>query len=43
MAPGIKKYKSIIKKKEKNYDKIFFLAKSKLNSPELLISMALIN
>ena len=24
MAPGIKKYKSIIKKKEKNHDKIFF-------------------
>ena len=28
MAAGIKKYKSIIKKKKKKYDKIVLLAKS---------------
>ena len=38
---GIKKYKSIIKKKKKKYDEIVFLAKSKLNSIEVLISKAL--
>ena len=38
----IKKYKSIIKKKKK-HDKIILLAKSKLNSIEVLISKALIN
>ena len=40
MAAGIKKYKSIIKKK---HNKIVLLAKSKLNSIEVLISEALIN
>ena len=35
---GIKKYKSIIKKKK--HDKIVLLAKSKLNSIEVLISKA---
>ena len=39
----IKKYKSIIKKKRKKHDKIVFLAKSKLNKIEVLISKALIN
>ena len=39
---GIKKYKSIIKKKKKNRDKIVFLAKSKLNILEVLISKAII-
>ena len=39
----IKKYKSIIKKKKKKHDKIIFLAKSKLNKIEVLISKALIN
>ena len=34
----IKKYKSIIKKKKKKHDKIVLLAKSKLNSTEVLIS-----
>ena len=29
---GIKKYKSIIKKKRKNHDKIILLAKNKLNN-----------
>ena len=39
---GIKKYKSIIKKKKKKHDKIVLLAKSKLNNIEVLISEALI-
>ena len=38
---GIKKYKSVIKKKK--HDKIVLLAKSKLNSIEGLISKALID
>ena len=41
-ATGLKMYKSIIKKKKK-YDKIVLLAKSKLNSIEVLISEALID
>ena len=32
ITAGIKKYKSIIKKKKKKHDKIVLLAKSKLNS-----------
>ena len=32
IAAGIKKYKAIIRKKEKNYDKIVLLAKPKLDS-----------
>ena len=43
IAAGIKKYKSIIKKKKKVADKIVLLAKSKLNSMEALISMTLID
>ena len=39
---GIKKYKSVIKRKRKKYDKIVFLAKSELNSIEVLISKSLI-
>ena len=39
---GIKKYKSIIKKKKKKHDKIILLAKSKSNSIEVLISKAFI-
>ena len=42
-ATGLKMYKSIIKKKKKKYDKIVLLAKSKLNSIEVLISEALID
>ena len=42
-AAGIIKYKSIIKKKKKRHDKIVFLAKSKLNSMEVLLSKALID
>ena len=37
----IKKYKSITKKKKKKHDKKVLLAKSKLNSIEVLISKAL--
>ena len=40
---GIKKYKLIIKKNKKKHDKIVLLAKSKLNSIEVLISKALID
>ena len=40
---GIKKYKSSIKKKKKKYDKTVLLAKSKLNSIEVLISKGLID
>ena len=40
---GIKKYKSIIKKKKKKHDEIVLLAKFKLSSIEVLISKALIN
>ena len=41
MTAGIKKYKSIIKKKKRKHDKVL-LAKSKLISKEVLISKALI-
>ena len=40
---GIKKYKSIIKKKKKRHDKIVLLRKDKLNTIEVLISKALID
>ena len=40
---GIKKYKSIIKKKKKKHAKIVLLAKSILNRIEVLISQALID
>ena len=40
---AIKMYKSIIKKKKKKYDKIVLLAKTKLNTIEVLISNALID
>ena len=39
----IKKYKLIIKNKKKKHDEIILLAKSKLNSIEVLISEALID
>ena len=42
MTAWIKKFKSIIKKKKKKHNKIVLLAKSKLNSLEVLISIALI-
>ena len=43
IVAGIKKYKSIIKKKKNNSDKIVSLAKFKLNSLEVLISKTLID
>ena len=43
IASGMKKYKSLIKKKKKKHDKIVLLAKTKLNSIEVLISKALID
>ena len=43
ITAGIKKCKSIIKKKKKKHDKIVLLAKSKLNSIELLISKDLVD
>ena len=42
ITAGMKKYKSIFKEKKKKQDKIVLLAKSKLNSIEVLISKALI-
>ena len=42
-AAEIKKFKSIIKKKKKKYDKIVLLAKSQLNGIEVLVSKGLID
>ena len=42
-AAGIKKYKSIIKKTKNMLDEIVLIAKSKLNSIEVLIYKALID
>ena len=41
ITAGIKKHKSIIKSKKKKHDKIVLLAKTKLNSLEVLNSKAL--
>ena len=43
IAAGIKKYKSVIKKKKKKHDKIVLLGKYKINKIEFLISKALID
>ena len=43
IIPGIKKYKSIIKRKKKKHDEIVLLGKDKLNTTEVLISKALID
>ena len=43
ITSGIKKCKSIIKKNKKKHDQMVFLAKSKLNGVEVLISKALID
>ena len=43
IAAGIKRYKSIIKRKKKKHDKIALLAKSKLNSIEVLVSKAIVD
>ena len=42
ITAGITKYKPIIKKKKKKHDEIVLLAKTKLNSMQLLTSKALI-
>ena len=41
IAAGIKRYKSVIKKKK--HDKIVLLGKSKLNSVEVIVSKVFIN
>ena len=43
ITAGIKKYKSIIKKKKKKHDKLVLLGKDKLNTIEVLISKVLID
>ena len=43
ITAGMKKHKSIIEKKKKKHDKTVLLAKSKLNSIEVVISKALID
>ena len=43
VTAGIKKFKSIIKEKRKKHDKIVSLAKTKLNTIEVLISKAVID
>ena len=43
ITTGIKKYKSIIKRKKRSHDKIVLLGKDKLNAIEVLISKALID
>ena len=43
ITAGIKRYKSIIKKKKKKHDEIVLLEKFELNSIKVLYSMALIN
>ena len=43
ITAGIKKHKSIIKKKKKKHDKNVLLAKTKLISTEVLISRTLID
>ena len=42
ITSGIKKYELIIKEKKNKHDKIVLLAKSKLNSIEVLVSKAFI-
>ena len=43
ITSGIKRYKSVIKKKKKKHDKIVLLGKDKLNTIEVLISKSLID
>ena len=43
LTVGIKKYRSIIEKKKKKHDKIVLLAKTKLNTIQVLFSKALID
>ena len=43
ITAGIKKYKAIIKKKEKKHEKVVLLGKTKLDTIEVLISNVLID
>ena len=43
ITSGIKKYKSVIKKKKKKHDKIVLLGKDNLNTIEVLVSKALVD
>ena len=43
MTAGIKKHKSMIKKKQKKHDKVVLFGKTELNTIEVLISRALIS
>ena len=43
ITAGIKRYKSIIKKKKKKYDKIMLLGQYTLNTIEVVVSKALID
>ena len=43
ITAGIKKHKSVIKKKKKKHNKIVLLGKDKLNTIEVLISKSLID
>ena len=43
LTAGIRKYKSIIKKKRKQHNHIVLLSKAKLNTIEILMSKASIN
>ena len=43
VTAGIRKYKSIIKKKRKQHNHIVLLSKAKLNTIEILMSKASIN
>ena len=43
ITAGIKKYKSLIKKKKKKHDKIVFLAETMLNTTKFSISKDLID
>ena len=43
ITAGIKKYKSVMKKKKKKHDKIVLLGKAKLNTIEVLTSNSLID
>ena len=43
ITTGVKKYRSIVKKKKKKHEKIVLLGKNKLNAIEILISKVLID
>ena len=43
ITAGMKRYKSILKKKKKKHNKIVLLGKAKLNTTEVLISKALMD